>query len=447
MNSFRLSRRSFLGALAAGAASAAGARAKPLSDEEIFAQAEARIWKSRAGEVVLNLRDPAGVAFSPGQRVRIEQIRHKFLFGSNIFMLGKCRTAAENAGYADQFAGLFNYATLPFYWWMCEPQPGQPDYADTERVARWCEAHRVVMKGHPLAWNFVDPTWLPHDPEQAMRLQIERIGLCMQRFKNPITFWDVVNESTQFDRPETRQRAPILTAAIQRLGVSAYMCSAFRAACAANPRATRVINDYVVTEEYLGNVLARLVDEDAQPLYDVVGIQCHQHGGAWPPAKTWEICERFAILGKPLHFTETTILSGKLGFELKKKDPRVLWETTPEGEQRQAEEVARFYTILFSHPAVEAITWWDFSDQGAWQGAPAGLVRKDLTPKPAYQALKRLIKGAWWTTAKAAVDAQGQVRFQGFYGDYRVAAGEGLGYSADFTFDKTTRGPIDLHLL
>ena len=88
----------------------------------------------------------------------------------------------------------------------------------------------------------------------------------------------------------------------------------------------------------------------------------------WSAQETWDICERFAKVGKPLHFTEATILSGHPGYELKRNDPHFQWTTTPEGEQRQAEEVVQFYTILFSHPAVQAITWWDFSDQGAWQG-------------------------------------------------------------------------------
>ena len=75
--------------------------------------------------------------------------------------------------------------------------------------------------------------------------------------------------------------------------------------------------------------------------------------------------------------------------------------------------------MLFSHPAVEAITWWDFADLGSWQGAPAGLVRKDMTPKPAYEALTRLIKGKWWTgEAKLTTDAAGKVRFRGYLGAY-----------------------------
>ncbi len=156
----------------------------------------------------------------------------------------------------------------------------------------------------------------------------------------------------------------------------------------------------------------------------MIGIQCHQHENVWSPEKTWDICERFAKVGKPLHFTGATILSGQPGWESKQQNPRFDWASTPEGEQRQAEEVAQFYTILFSHPAVQAITWWDFSDQGAWQQAPAGLVRADMTPKPAYDALMKLIKGEWWTRAEARVSHPGAAKFHGFYGDYKVSVDE-----------------------
>jgi hypothetical protein len=90
--------------------------------------------------------------------------------------------------------------------------------------------------------------------------------------------------------------------------------------------------------------------------------------------------------------------------------------------------------MLFSHPAVEAITWWDFSDYQAWQQAPAGLVRKDMSPKPAYDELKKLIKGRWWTTAEVATGDDGAVTTRGFLGDYRIRAFLAEKQLADTTF-------------
>jgi hypothetical protein len=81
--------------------------------------------------------------------------------------------------------------------------------------------------------------------------------------------------------------------------------------------------------------------------------------------------------------------------------------------------------MLFSHPAVAAITWWDFSDFQAWKNAPAGLVRKDMSPKPAYEALNGLIKGKWWTRAQIKSGPDGTARLRGFLGDYRATVSIG----------------------
>jgi hypothetical protein len=139
------------------------------------------------------------------------------------------------------------------------------------------------------------------------------------------------------------------------------------------------------------------------------------HGGPWSTEKTWEVCERFSRFKVPLHFTETTLLSGKKGWQ--REQP---WPSTPDGEAWQAKEAVRLYTILFSHPAVEALTWWDFCDFYAWQRAPAGFLRRDMTPKPMYLALKDLIKNQWWTQTNLKTDQNGETSFRGFLGDYNI---------------------------
>jgi hypothetical protein len=160
------------------------------------------------------------------------------------------------------------------------------------------------------------------------------------------------------------------------------------------------------------------------------------HGGTWPNQQIWDVCERFARFRVPLHFTETTVLSGERGWEKKGG-----WPSTPEGEAIQAREVTRFYTMLFSHPSVAAITWWDFSDYHAWQGAPAGFLRTDMSPKPAYEDLLRLIKGEWWTKTGLATGSDGTARFRGFLGDYRVSVPKSTGEPATGAFTLTKQGP------
>lgn len=409
------------------------------TNEEILSGAEERIEKHRKGAATLRILGPDGKPWSAGVDLRIRQTKHKFLFGCNIFKLGQCRTAEDNAAYAERFAELLNFATLPFYWWSYERQKGQTLDDRTDEIVRWCDAHGITTKGHPLAWNYIDPPWLTGTPEEVMQLQLERITRCVERFRGDIGIWDVVNEATHYDREELKRNSPKLTEAIARIGIGEYVRRAFKTARQADPQARLIINDYRTDAAYVDNVIAELAGENGKPLYDIIGIQSHMHGQYWGAARAWDVCERFARFNVPLHFTETTVVSGpKQGSD---------WTTTPEGEQRQAEHVAEFYTVLFSHPAVEAVTWWDFSDQDAWQQAPAGLVRSDMSPKPAYEKLLDLIKSKWWTNTEARTEAGATIPFRGFLGRYEVEARQGdRRLAGKFVLDKAPETAIDVQL-
>jgi len=407
--------------------------AAEVSDENLLAGAAARIEKHRQADVVVTVVDAAGKPV-PGAKVTVEQTRHAFLFGCNLYRWGKLPDEKLEAAYRRQFAELLNYATLGFYWASYERNQGEPNHEYTRQAAQWCREHGITTKGHPLAWNYADPGWLPDDPQQIRRLQMARIEDCVSRFAGLIDRWDVVNEVTHFDRPSFLQRAPKHTGMWQKVGQMEFTRECFAHARKAGPKATLLINDYRTDPPY-ERVIEQLVDENGRRMYDVIGIQSHMHGGTWTNRKIWDVCQRFSRFGVPLHFTETTILSGQRGWQR----PRP-WVSTPQGEAYQAREAVRFYTMLFSHPAVEAITWWDFSDNGAWQGAPAGFLRKDMTPKPVYDELKKLIKGKWWTTASLRTGDDGSVRLRGFFGDYQVTVSvEGKRAIKEFSLEKSQK--------
>jgi GH35 family endo-1,4-beta-xylanase len=309
----------------------------------------------------------------------------------------------------------------------------------------WARRHDITVKGHPLAWNyFGQPSWMDDaGPEEALEMQLDRIEEMASHFRGKVDMWDVVNEAAGWDRDPTSRNCPELTAAIKKVGIKEFVRRAYRRARKGNPDATLLTNDYVLGEKYHERGIRPLI-VDGQKLFDVIGIQSHMHGGVWPVEKIWSACEGFADYGVPLHFTEVTITSG----DPEDRRERDKWETTPEGEERQAEQVERFYRVLFSHPSVEAIVWWNLTDRHAWLGAPAGLIRKDMSPKPAYDRLWHLVKEEWWTHLRKRADESGQVRFRGFYGDYRVIAAlpSGKTASADFTLTEDGPGELDLKL-
>jgi GH35 family endo-1,4-beta-xylanase len=196
---------------------------------------------------------------------------------------------------------------------------------------------------------------------------------------------------------------------------------AFETARAADPSAQLVLNDFDLSRAY--EHLIEDVLEAGIPL-DAIGLQTHMHQGFRGEDELEMLTRRFGRFGLPLQFTETTLVSGDL------MPARIVdlndyhrddWPSTPEGEERQADEIVRHYRTLVTSPAVESITYWGLSDAGAWLGAPAGLVRADGTHKPAYDALRSLIRGEWWVDPTVLrTDGDGILEIVGWFGDYQV---------------------------
>lgn len=363
----------------------------------------------RKGDVILEVTE--GGRPIAGARVEIRQIRHRFLFGANIFGLRPGDGSPAQKAYQERFKALFNYATLPFYWGHYERERGRPDDVRLAAMARWCRAQGFEVKGHPVIWHEVFPSWVDKD-EPMEPLIRKRTAETVGRFRGLVDRWDVVNESLV--APEFDNAWGLFVRAVGPLEAVDH---ALRLAVEANPAGVFLVNDFKIEPGY-EEQLAALQARGAP--FHAIGLQSHMHGGEWTLERAWDVCESYGRFGVPLHFTELTVLSGP------KETPmtdyhrkREGWLTTPKDEALQAEYVERLYELLFAHPAVEAITWWDLSDQGAWMRAPAGLIRKDMSPKPAYERLMRKIKGEWWTErAEATTSEDGRAQLRGFLGEY-----------------------------
>jgi endo-1,4-beta-xylanase len=364
------------------------------------------------------------------QDILIQQKSHKFLFGSNWGessialangeLSGKEKELAELRN--ENFLRIFNQATLPFYWARFEPQRGQPQTQRILNVARWYKEQNCVVKGHPLCWHTLTADWLlTMSNQEILQAQLARIQRDVADFAGLIEMWDVVNEAVIM--PIFNRYDNGLTRLCKELGRIELIRTMFAATRAVNPQATLLLNDFDVSPAYdilIEGCLAAGVK------IDVLGIQTHMHQGYWGSEQTLKVLERFERFNLPIHFTENTIVSGHL------MPPEIVdlndyqvgeWPSTPEGEERQAQEVVMHYKTLFSRPLVEGITWWDMTD-GGWLKAPAGLLHQDQSRKLAYDALLNLVKGEWWLApTKFVTDANGQFTFKGFLGDYELSLG------------------------
>lgn len=382
-----------------------------------------REHRTSTATIVINKEDGSPLA---GQKVTIAQKSHDFLFGSNGFFLlplvnneltGKEKDQAEEV--TAKFLDLMNYVTLPFYWGRFEPVQGQPDTERLLHTAKWCKEHNLLMKGHPLCWHTVTADWLlPMTNEEILRAQIGRIKREVTNFAGLIEIWDVVNEAVImpiFDKYDNG-----ITRICKELGRIKTIKTMFETAHQANPQSILLLNDFDTSPAF--DILIEGCLEAGVQI-NTIGIQSHMHQGYWGVEKTERILERFERFNLPIHFTETTLISGHLmPPEIEDlNDYQVQeWPSTPEGEERQARETILHYKTLMAHPLVAGITWWDILD-GEWLNAPSGLLRKDGSTKPAYEELLKLVKGEWWMKpTHFHTDQEGKFDFSGFLGEYEL---------------------------
>jgi GH35 family endo-1,4-beta-xylanase len=109
----------------------------------------------------------AGGAPLADRQVTVAQTNHKFLFGSIGFPFIPLANGEVQDDeklqlelLAKEWFGLFNFATLPFYWGSFEPVRGKPDTRRVMATAKWFVERGIALKGHPLCWHTTQPDWL-----------------------------------------------------------------------------------------------------------------------------------------------------------------------------------------------------------------------------------------------------------------------------------------------
>ena len=361
----------------------------------------------------LRILDEHGQARA-SQEARLTQVSHDFGFGCSAFEL----RPQEPDEHTRLWLDLFNMATLPFYWRWFETTPGQPDTARLLRLAEGLRGHGVRLKGHPLLWHTLAPTWLlEKDDAEVERLIRKRITREATDFAGLIEQWDAINETVILPVFEAEENA--VTRLAQARGRMEVVRLAFETARAADPSARLVLNDFDLSSAF-EDVIEECLEAGLE--IDAIGLQTHMHQGYRGEEQITEVIERFSRFGLPLQLTETTLLSGEImpGHIVDLNDYVVdSWPSTEEGEARQADEIERHYRTVLAQPAVESLTYWGMGDAGAWLGAPAGLVRSDGTPKPSYDTLRSLIREEWWVDGDAVhADGEGVLALHGFAGEY-----------------------------
>ncbi len=361
-----------------------------------------------------------------GLEVRVEQVEHEFLFGANSFMLEGYETAEENRAWSDAFTRLFNLAVVPFYWKSLQPERGRVRFeADSRPIYRrpppdlvldWAEEHGITPKGHPLFWSNPEhlPAWLPGDVEKWRPVIRRRLEEIADRYDERIHTWDGVNEVLN-----RRKHTPMPRDYVRWIYEQAD--DLFRSGRLFVNEAQPVWRDFVWEDSHYYMMIRMLRELGCR--IDGIGLQHHAWGGndwalqnflpggMFGPEHELEVLDQFADFGLPMQISEITIPAAGL---------------VEEGERIQARLVEDLYRLWFSHPAMEGIIYWNMADGHGHKdqaGHEPGLVREDFAPKPAGEALDRLVNDEWRTEETLTTDADGRVVFRGYKGLYRAIIG------------------------
>lgn len=385
-------------------------------------------YANRKAAAQIRVVDEKGNAVKNSE-FQAELTNHDFLFGCGAFDALSLMDEEKNDAFCEdrmrKWLDLYNYGTMSFYWGAYEEKENAPAYESRMNASRYLKEHGKTVKGHPLCWHTLCADWLmKYDNKTIMDRQLERIHRDVAAFAGVIDMWDVINEVVIM--PEFDKYDNAVTRICREYGRITLVKEVFAAARAANPKAVLLINDFNLSDRY-----AKLIAEclDAGVPIDAIGLQTHQHQGYMGKEKLEEIIKRFEGFGLPLHFTENTLVSGHImpSHIVDLNDYQIPeWPTTPEGEKRQAEEMEDMYRFLFAHPLVEAVTGWDFTD-GAWLGAPSGVLRADNSKKPSYDMLQDLIHREWHTSEKIRTDENGIAVLTGFKGTYSLTGEKACG--------------------
>lgn len=388
------------------------------------------IEQNRKGYAQICVKDKDGNSVS-GVKISVKQKSHEFKFGANLFMLDEFENEEKNELYKKYFAETFNMATLPFYWDSTEPQKGKTRYAkDSAKLYRrppidlcieFCEKHDIEPREHALAYDNFFPSWLKDASVSEVKLALEnRYKEIAERYKDKIPTIEVTNEMEWEDGATAFYKEPD------------YIEWCFKTAEKYFPANQLVINEWtslpwgdhcMTTDKYYAYIEANIL-KGAR--IDAIGMQYHMFYSAeneydstrvfYDPTKLYEHMDLYSNFGKPLQVTEVTIPA---------------YSNKPEDEQMQAEIIEKLYSIWFSHPNMEQIIYWNmpdgyaaFAPQGDMTSGEnyfyGGLLRFDMTPKPAYYAIKNLITKTWHTEEEITSDENGEAIFKGFYGKYDI---------------------------
>lgn len=265
-----------------------------------------------------------------------------------------------------------------------EPAYGQFNWENADKIANFCRSNGIKLRGHCLMWHAQIGEWMYKDEkgdlvskEKLFQNMKHHITAIVERYKDVIYAWDVVNEAISDGGWQGGRRgmgehpSPYRNSPLYQIAGDEFIKKAFIYAREADPNVLLFYNDYNAADPGKRDRIYNMVKsmkEEGVPI-DGIGMQGHYnvYGPSMEDVDT--ALTKYSTIVKHIHITELDIranqeMGGQFNFSRDGGNISQVVKTL------QEDQYARLFKVLRKHKdVVDNVTFWNLSDRDSWLGA------------------------------------------------------------------------------
>ena len=308
-----------------------------------------------------------------------------------------------------------------------EPEEGQFNWENADRIANFARANGIKLRGHCLMWHSQIGRWMLGDnptKEVFYERMKKHIQAVVTRYKDVIYCWDVVNEAMEDNANATD---PYRQSPMYKLCGDEFIEKAFIYAREADPNALLFYNDYSTVDPHKRDRIYNMVKKMKAKGVPIDGIGMQAHYNIYYPseARLDSAITLFKSIVKHIHITEFDIrvneeMGGGLSFS------REGATVTDSVKQHLADQYARCFRVFRKHKdVIDCVTFWNLGDRDSWLGARNYPLPWDenYQPKLAYEYIRDMKAPKWDMPQRPPR----RPRPQGGFGQGGFPQGQGFG--------------------
>ena len=282
------------------------------------------------------------------------------------------------------------------------PKEGVWTWDNADAIANFCRQNGIKMRGHCLCWHSQFCDWMFTDSkgkevtkEVFYKRLREHIHTVVNRYKDVVYAWDVVNEAMSDAGRGWRGQEPnpYRESRAYKLCGDEFIAKAFEFAHEADPNAILVYNDYNAFQPAKRDRIYNMVKKMQAAGVPITGIGMQGHYNAYGPdeSEVEEAIKKYSELVKHIQVTELDIrLNEEMGGQLQFSRGQ---EGAAPGHlvTMQTDRYIKLFRLFRKYKdIIDNVTFWNVSDRDSWVGVNNHPLPFDenLRPKQVYYSLK-----------------------------------------------------------